>query len=282
MLLPVFGEIVRVFGPAAKSLRINGYGETTLVPDLHRYLDCLDEFRYRGLREIITNLSAPLPVYEDLYARGFVLLVSWDAADPALFERIRVGADYRVLEKRLRALGRVAAAQRDRVGLLFTLQESNLDEVVPVVRLAAKAGVGLVLLNMVKEADGSPWMESRFEEITARFAQAEELALAEEIELRLPDHVGSRRLRLAQSHRSSGTYCDRPWRELLIRWDTEATICNMFHPWSYGLLFPPGPPRDLPTRFERLWRGPNATVIRRHVNSDTPHPYCEGCYFLYP
>jgi hypothetical protein len=281
MPLPVFGELVRVLGPGAKSLRVNGYGETTLVPDLGRYLDCLDEFGFRGLREIITNLSAPTPVYEDLLARGFIVLASWDAASSETFERIRAGADYAVMESRLRALGTRAADEPERLGLLCTVQEANLGEIVPVVELAADAGAGLVIFNMVKEPDGSPWMDARHEEIVASFAAADECARRRGVALRIPDHVGARPLRLARTRRSSATYCDRPWRELLVRWDTEATVCNMFHPWSYGPLVPPGPPRDVPGRFARIWNGPNAAAIRRHINRDAAHPYCRNCYFLY-
>jgi hypothetical protein len=161
------------------------------------------------------------------------------------------------------------------------VQEANLADVIPIVELAAGAGVGLVILNMVKEPDGSPWMNARFEEIASTFAKADEVARKRGVVLRIPDHVGSRSLRLSQTRRSSATYCDRPWREILVRWDTEATVCNMFHPWSYGLLVPPGPARDVPTRFQRIWKGPNAAAIRQHINRDAAHPYCRDCYFLY-
>lgn len=281
MSLPVFGELVRVLGPRAKSLRVNGYGETTLVPGLERYLACLDEFGFMGLREIITNLSASTPVYEDLLARGFVVLASWDAATRETFERIRVGADYVAMETRLRTLGARAAAQPEQLGLLCTVQEANLGEIVPIVELAADAGAGLVIFNMVKEPDGSQWMNARYHEIAATFAAADETARRRGVTVRIPDHVGPHSLRLAQTRRSSATYCDRPWREILVRWDTEATVCNMFHPWSYGVLVPPGPARDVPTRFRRVWSGPNAAAIRRHINRDAAHPYCRNCYFLY-
>lgn len=281
MPLPVFGEVVRVLGPGARSLRVNGYGETTLVPDLPRYLDCLDEFGFTGLREIITNLSAPAPVYADLYARGFVLLVSWDATTAATFEPIRVGARFDEQLSTLRTLGGLARGQPERLGLLATIQEANLSEIEPLVRQAAEVGAGLVIFNMVNEADGSPWMEARREEVVERFAAADRLAGELGITLRIPDHVGGQRLRLRQTRRSSATFCDRPWRELLVRWDTEVSVCNMFNPFSYGLLRPPGPPRDVPTRFERLWNGPNAALFRLLINRE-PHPYCEDCYFLYP
>jgi hypothetical protein len=161
------------------------------------------------------------------------------------------------------------------------VQVLNLDEIVPVVELAADAGAGLIIFNMVNEATRSPWMDTRFDEIAIRFMQADTIAARHGVRLRIPDHVGKRPLRLDQTHRSSATYCDRPWKEILVRWDGEATTCNMFHPWSYGNLSPPGPPRDVASRFRRIWDGPNASLIRHHINSDSPHPYCRDCYFLY-
>lgn len=282
MPVELFGELVRVLSPGAASLRINGYGETSIVPDLHRWLGCLDVFGFRGRREIITNLSAPDDVYIDLFDRGFVILVSWDAARAETFEAIRRGGRYRELLDRLKRLGTHAGRQPERLGLLMTVQEKNLGEVVSVTELAGEIGAGLVILNMVKESDGSPWMDERIDEIRALFAEVEKSAARAGIALRLPDHVGRQRVRLMQARRSSGTFCDRPWRELLVRWDTEMTVCNMFNPFSYGVLRPPGFNGDTQARFSRLWTGPNARLFRRLINSEQPHPYCKECYYLYP
>lgn len=279
MPVEVFGDIVRVLGPGARRLRINGYGETTLVPELERYLGCLDVFGVTAMREIITNLSAPLAVYEELFARGFVLLVSWDATSAPLFERLRAGAQFDRMLATLRALGQIARSAPERLVLLSTIQRENVAEIVPLVELAADVGVGLVIFNMVKEDGGSPWMEEQFDAIRGAFEAAERLARSRAVGLRVPDHIGHRRVRGVQTHRSSGTFCDRPWRELLVHWDTEATVCNMFNTWSYGPLVPPGRTRELRQRVERLWNGPNAAVFRAIVN-EWPHPYCEGCYFL--
>lgn len=277
-----FRDLVRIFGLKARCIRVNGYGETTLVPGLARYLDALDEIAFTGMREIITNLSGPDDVCVDLFRRGFVMLVSWDATSPELFESIRVGARYAEMLDRLRTLGRIAKAQPERLGLLSTLQEANLGEIVPLVRLAADVGAGLVIFNMVKEDGPQTWMEARFDEIRARFDEAADVAARAGIALRIPDHVGPRRLRQRDVHRSSATFCDRPWREILVRWDGALDVCNMFNPFTYGSLRPPGPERDLASRFQRLWEGPNARLFRSIVNTKEPHPYCRDCYFLHP
>lgn len=281
MPLPVFGELVRVLGPSARTLRINGYGETTLVPRLPGYLDCLDEFAFVGIREIITNLSAPDAVYSDLVDRGFVVMVSWDATSAQLFESLRAGARYDEMVPRLRMLGNSLRTERQRLILLSTIQEANLHEIVPLVRFASDVGAGLVIFNMVNEPDGSPWMAPRFQELREHFDAAMRLASELGVDVRVPDHVGKQRLRLRGTKRSSATFCDRPWRELMVRWDTEATVCNMFNPFSYGMLRRPGPARDVHARLRRLWGGPNAALFRRIINTEQLHPYCRDCYFLH-
>ena len=281
MPVEAFDEFVRVFAPYAKVLRINGYGETSIVPGLARYLDCLDHHHYSESREIITNLSANDAVYLDLHARGFTQLVSWDAASQAVFEHIRVGARYDELLPRLRKLGKAVRPHPERLGLLMTVQERNLPQVVPVTRLAVEVGAGLVIFNMIKEEKGSPWMEKRFQEIRRIFSEAQSMAAAAGLIVSIPDHVGSQRLRTPQVKRTSGSFCDRPWRELFIRYDGEAQVCNMFNPFSYGQLTPPGAKQGVEQRFHILWSGPNARLFRRLINSEHPHPYCKECYYLY-
>ena len=281
MPVEAFDEFVRVFAPYAKVLRINGYGETSIVPGLARYLDCLDHHHYSESREIITNLSANDAVYLDLHARGFTQLVSWDAASQAVFEHIRVGARYDELLPRLRKLGKAVRPHPERLGLLMTVQERNLPQVLPVTRLAVEVGAGLVIFNMIKEEKGSPWMEKRFQEIRRIFSEVQSMAAAAGLIVSIPDHVGSQRLRTPQVKRTSGSFCDRPWRELFIRYDGEAQVCNMFNPFSYGQLTPPGAKQGVEQRFHILWSGPNARLFRRLINSEHPHPYCKECYYLY-
>lgn len=282
MPLEEFGEIVRVLSPSARSLRINGYGESTLVPDFSNYISCLDFFSYHGLREVITNLSAPIDRYYELFDKGFIVIVSWDAADPELFGRVRVGSDYPRMLETLTALGAHASAAKERLVLLCTIQESNLSQIEAVARLAASVGAGLLIYNMVKEEKGSPWMNQRIEELVQAFGRAAAVCNENGVGVRIPDHAAQKPISLSQANRSSGTRCNRPWREIMVGWDTELTVCNMFNPYSYGILRPSGQSCETQERFQRLWSGPNAQFFRGVINSERPHPYCQECYFLYP
>lgn len=280
MPLPVFGELVRRLSPHASSIRINGYGESALIPNLASYLDCFAEFGYRGHREIITNLSGETSIYERMIRDGYALIVSWDAADKDLFERIRRGSDFDRLTERLRRLCRLTGDHPEQVVLLCTVQELNCHAIPDVVDLAHAYGAGALIFNMVKEDDGSPWMERRFSEVADLFSEAAIRAETKGISLSIPDHIGPERLHLRCTSKTSAYGCDRPWKEVLIRYDLELQPCNMFNPYSYGLLQLHGWELDMGQRFDKLWNSGCSSLFRTLVNSQPRHPYCDRCYWL--
>jgi MoaA/NifB/PqqE/SkfB family radical SAM enzyme len=278
-----FGEIIRVLGPHAKTIRINGYGETTIIPNIVQYLDCLDEFNFTGTKEVITNFSAPLDVYKELVKRGFLIIVSWDATEQPLFEHIRHGADYSKMYTNLKIIGHELSDKPERLVILSTIQKKNIKEIAPIVELAINVGSGMVIYNMVKEDDGSPWVDEKYNEIIENFSRAEELAGKAGIKLKIPDHVGSKRVGQLLTTQTSMSFCDRPYNEILIHWDTELTVCNMFNPYSYGTLKYPMIPKEkqnMEKRFRKLWNGPNARLFRTIINKETPLPYCRQCYHM--
>lgn len=282
MPLDEFGEYIRVLGPTARTLRINGYGETTVIPNLPNYVACLDHFKYAGQREIITNLSGPEDCYEMLSRSGFFIFGSWDGHTAEIFESLRAGADFGVVNQNLRKLASALRSEPYKLNLIFTVQRANLQSILPVCRMALELEIGLVLFNMVNEEGGSRWMEERADEIRGIFTEAAKLAEGTRTSLRFPDHIGSAKYADRRASRTSGTRCDRPWREALINFDGEMTCCNMFNPFSYGMVRHPNLHLDTAQRFTRLWNGPNASFFRKSINLSRPHPYCQGCYFLYP
>jgi len=278
-----FGEIIRVFSPHSRVIRINGYGEASIIPELKKYVDCLNEYEYNGIREIITNLSSSYEVYKFLAEEDFIIEVSWDATDKEIFEKIRVGSNYDKMFDTLKKLGGKISSNPERLILLSTIQEINIDQIVSLVDLAHEIGSGMVIFNMVKEKEESKWKKTRFEEIQTKFLEASQRAKRLGIKLKIPDHIDGVPLKITNTTRSSESYCDRPFREVQIRWDTELIVCNMFNPYSLGILYHPNIPRNkqnIKKRFKRLWNGPNARLFRAIINTNKRHPYCEKCYYI--
>jgi radical SAM protein with 4Fe4S-binding SPASM domain len=272
MARELFDQIADELFPHAREVRLNGLGEATLVPWFDH---CIDRVTAAGLHgELITNLTCDDAVLQRLVEARFVVLASWDAATPAMFERLRRPARWDDQRARLGRLAAFAFARgaADHLHLLFTLQRANVDELPGMVRLAADAGVPSVLVNVVKLQDES-WVEASLPRIEAAVESARALADGLGIKLTLPDHVGPRVVRGSGVLLTSAAGCDRPHREVVIRWNGEITVCNMFNPYAYGHLGRHG--------FERAWNGSLAQAFRRLVNGPDKHPYCEGCYYVH-
>ncbi|GIW71175.1 MAG: hypothetical protein KatS3mg102_0717 [Planctomycetota bacterium] len=255
----------------AREVRLNGLGESTLVPEFERYLDVLAQ--YPVSVELITNGTGPLAIYERMVADGATLLFSWDAADPAVFEVLRRPARFAALQARAQAVGAYAKRldRSDNLHLLFTLQSLNVDQLAPVVELAHAMGFPNVVVNVAK-LPSMAWLERVAERAIAEFSNAEQTARQLGVRLFLPDRLGSRAIKLASACRTSASGCDRPWREVVIRWNLDVQACNMFNPYTYGNLHL--------RSFHDIWCGAFAAAFRKTLNGPHCHPYCRGCAYV--
>ena len=263
--------LLRLATISVRDIRLNGLGESTLVPGFDAYLDLLAGQEVTV--ELITNGTAPPRVYRRMVDDGATLLFSWDAAEPALFEKLRRGARWARCLEILTAVARYArdAGREDLVHLIFTMQAGNVDQLPPLVELAAARGIAHVLVNMVKLPDDG-WQQRKQRQVRESFRAAHEVASARGVSLYLPESAAGEGCALPSVCRTSATGCDRPWRELVVRWDQEVQVCNMFNPYSYGNL--------RLHSLEHAWRGPFARAFRDAVNTTNQHPYCRGCCYI--
>lgn len=264
-----FAVIARELLSRVRDVRLNGLGETTLVPDLPRYLDLLDDTSVH--LELITNGTGPIEIYSRILARGGTVLVSWDAATPATFEKVRRPARFEDARARLHEMGAEAARARGRMLLLFTLQPATTSELPGVISIASEVGAAGVIVNVAKLPDPA-WLERAAPTALESFGLATSSARELGVELHLPDHLGRHEVRGAAVARTPQRKCQRPWREVVVRWDGAVQVCNMFNPYVYGHL-------DV-IPFERIWNGAFAAAFRELVHGDHAHPYCDGCYYL--
>lgn len=271
MSLPQLRRVADEVLVHAKEVRLNGLGETTVVPALHAYLDVLSELP--ATLELISNATGPDDIYERLLRDGATVLFSWDAADPELLRRLRGGLSYKQARRKVSRAASVAvgAGRADLVHLLFTLQRANLGELPAVVGLAAQMGVRHVVVNTVKSPKQG-WFTSQRPRWQADIDEAEAMAAGSGVQLYLPDQIGGHAVAAARSLPTSASHCDRPWREVAIRYDLSVQVCNMFNPYTYGNL-------NL-SSFDRIWEGAFAHAFREHVNGRLRHPYCRDCAYV--
>jgi radical SAM protein with 4Fe4S-binding SPASM domain len=271
MPFELFTIIASQLFPRVREVRLNGLGETTLLPDLDRYLDVLD--RHGARIELITNGTGSVAIYRRLLAGGATVLISWDAARPEVFERVRRPARWAPLASTVEETARFAIelGRRDSLHLLYTLQPGTERELPGIVELAARWGIGSVVTNVAK-LPARDWIERIEAAALVAFAEADRAATQLGVRLSLPDHLGARRIDLPAAMPSAASACDRPFKEAVIRWNGDVQVCNMFNPYAYGNL-ELGP-------FEQWWNGAFASAFRSQFRAEPGHPYCTGCYYL--
>ena len=271
MPLATFRELAENLFPQVKEVRLNGLGESTVVPNFDAYLDVLDG--YSVTVELITNGTGPLATYLRMVDRGATLLFSWDAASPELFHKLRRPAEMPEIRAVVETVARQAAesGRQGNIHLLFTLVPSNIEELPEVVKLAAAMGVSNVLVNVAKLTSDS-WMANRSAECLSAFEGADSAARFAGVRLFLPDVFAGQAVELASSSPTAAQGCDRPWEEAVVRWDLDVQVCNMFNPYTYGNL--------ALNQFERIWEGAFAETFRANMDSNNCHPYCKGCAYI--
>lgn len=254
-----------------KMVRLNGLGESTLLPGFGLYLEAL--FLRNINVELITNgTAAPAAVFPIL-ERGGVILVSWDAATAGLFETLRRPARWEPMVQKLVELARMAAAAgaSERLSLLFTLQNGNIGQLAPLVTHCASWGVKNILVNVVKLTNMN-WATEQAAAIMADFNTAAGLAATHGVKLLLPAEINGHAVDIAGTVSTSAQHCRMPWEEAVIRWNGDVQVCNMFNPYTYGNLFL--------NDFRTIWENAFAGLFRKMINTAERHTYCKNCVYM--
>ncbi|KKN44792.1 hypothetical protein LCGC14_0689580 [marine sediment metagenome] len=252
-------------------IRLNGLGESTILPNFLEYLNILSELPAQ--LEIVTNLTvANNKIWDKLLENNTTFLISCDSSSSKLYESIRRGASFTGFKKNLKYIG--ANISNPLQGqIIFTLMESNVLEITKVVELAAEMSLGGVIINVVKaDPNQNGWLYQQFENIKEQFQYAYNLAESFNIVLKLPDHIGNLPISKSISNLSCQLHCNNPWEEVYIRYNGDLTVCNMLNPYIYG--------NCQNYSFDEVWNGLNAKLFRRFVNTEFRHYYCRNCYYL--
>ena len=163
---------------SAKVIRLNGLGESTVIPNFHSYLDTVEPLP--AVLEIVTNLTTKDDgILRRLIDMDFMVFISCDAASTELLARIRRGLDPERFLGNVRRLSELSAvSSRDplRTQIIMTLLSSNYRQLPEMVEFAASNRIGGVIANMQKGSDGA-WMRRSFPGLVETFRSAEGVAL---------------------------------------------------------------------------------------------------------
>ena len=257
--------------PNLATIRLNGLGESTLIPHFDKYLKAI--FDRNIVVELITNGSGNSAYYESILDHRGVVLISWDAAEKKVFEQLRRPANWEIYVEKLENLAAYAqqTAASERLFLLFTLQKSNIEQLPLLVTQCFEWDVKNIIVNVVK-LDNNNWLVDKLEHIKEIFKAALHIADIKNIALLLPNEIEKHDLQIKEALKTSACGCLMPWEEAVIRWNGDVQVCNMFNPYTYGNIFI--------NDFSTIWNNAFANLFRQFINTQNRHPYCEGCVYI--
>lgn len=252
-------------------IRINGLGESTIIPHFLDYFDLICELPTR--LEIVTNLTIQKKeIWNKMIEKQTNFLISCDSANPSKFESIRRGSKFERFIKNLKFIGENVSDPLQ-AQIIFTLMEQNIDDLTGVIEMASLYNLGGVIVNVVKENHNpSNWIATEIDRINNIFSKSYNLANMSGINLKLPDHLGNTIINEEISNPTCKTCCDNPWNEVYIRYNGDLTVCNMLNPYIYG--------NCKNYSFKKIWNGLNVFMFRKFVNTNFRHYYCRDCYYL--
>ena len=281
-----FEDFQRIVGgfPELRTLHLQGLGEPTMHP---RFFDMVAWASGRG---IVVSTNSNLTIWSERRARQCIdsglaeLHVSLDAATPAIYEHIRVGAHFPKVLRNLRRVmaARAAAGSALRVRIVAVLMRENLRDVPALVRLAAEEGVRTLFVQQLchdfDEAtlpahyrpmrlfvDGQRLVERDALAVESVFDEARAEAKRLGVELRLP--------RRADDAAPRGIpRCDWPWRGAYVSYRGDAMPCCMVGTpdrASFGNVLANG--------VDSVWNNASYQRFRAGLASDVAPDVCRSC-----
>lgn len=253
-----------------QTVRLNGLGESTLVREIESYIDYLFEKKLRV--ELISNGSGRTNIYQKILNQSGSVIISWDAAEREIFEELRRPAKWDAFVQRLQRITEgIADEKLNNMSLLFTLQKKNIHQLSKLVLKCKEWNIRNVIVNVIKDTD-SEWGNRLFKEIEDECIEAHALAQQHRINLLLPSQIFGHTIHVERSHRTNSEHCAMPWKEVVIRWNGDVQVCNMFNPYVYGNIHL--------NSFSDIWNNAFANLFRKMVNTEKKHPYCVNCVYF--
>ncbi len=270
--------------PALADLHLQGLGEPLMHPRL------FDMVRYAAARGIRVSINTNLTLLTESRAEQAAscglheISVSIDAATPAVYESIRVGAR---LWKVRRNLRRLVAARGRRGGgsphirIVMVLMRRNLDELNGIVHLAREDGVDDVFVQQLCHDFGESSLPPEYRSMRefvaeealderdlgamhAQFDLARRTAAELGVALRLPRAPA----RSVQAPRG----CDWPARGAYLSYRGEAMPCCMVATPDRACLG-----NMLEDGVDAVWHGQPYQDFRARLASEQPPEICRSC-----
>lgn len=258
----LFHRVADELFPYAAIVDLRGWGESTILKDFVYYVE--QTARYGCRPRIVTNLTVGNEeLWRCLVAHDAIIAISFDAATPETFAKLRPGsrlprilANLDVIVDECRALGRPL----DDIYFNVVVQAEALEELPRIVDIAANYGLRRVHVNPVTLAPSDPGHLSRhLDGVRSALGRLKERSRATGVEVSLGAALDET---LAEAGLAAKR-CTHPWVYCLVNHAGKVGFCDHLIGEGTGLYLL-GDLRE--ASFEDIWNGPAYQDLRRqHV-----------------
>jgi len=228
-----FLEVYNSIGSQARKVRLNGRGESTIHPQFKKIVNHIG---YNNKMSLFTNGNYYDPEINDLMIKYDIeLYFSMDSPNPILLEKIRRGVSFKQLNTNINQM----RLKKTRPYIIFTLQELNIGEILPIAKYAISNECNLIY-NVLRRDEGIEIFQNLVlenkGEIIDKFSQVAKLYDDKQINVFIPDQVSGIKINSKDDKLTCGSLsiCPNINKELCILYNGDVTPCNMFNPYVYG------------------------------------------------
>lgn len=270
MKLADFKEIMNVLDDTKKIIRINGLGESLIIPNIMEYLDLLKQYNHNY--EIITNFSiANREVIKRLVELEFDLYISCDSHNLNKLSEIRHGISIKDFSENISLLKKNKKRDPMKNHIIFTAMKNNYEDLLGVIEFAYLNNISSVIVNMVKSTNNE-WMREKTNEIKFIFEKASIKAKESNIKIKLPNQITGEIIN--SKYNTTNTYfCNTYMNEIFIRYNGDVCPCNMMNPYIFGNIKRDG--------LEIILNNFHSRLFSEIMNSINRYYYCIYCYFMH-
>jgi MoaA/NifB/PqqE/SkfB family radical SAM enzyme len=260
--------IINQVGDKAKTIRLNGRGESTIHPN---FVDILNytKNQYPNINiNLFSNFSFKNRVIlEALINNSVQLFISMDSPIAEELTSIRKGAIFNFIEENIKYISTLS----NRPFIIFTIQEANIHRIYDIAKFAYDNNCQ-ILYNTIRRDNGIEKfidiVNEQNQNISEQFQKVTKLYSNSALQCLYPDQLAGVKLKISNSMQTHGTMrnCPALSKELCIFYDGTITPCNMFNPYVYGNIFKQS--------LSEIW---NSQDRLEFLASHKNYYYCQNC-----
>ena len=263
-----YKNILQQIGNKAKTVRLNGRGESIIHPDFIDILNYTKE-QYPNLNiNLFSNFSFKNKrILEALINNKVQLFISMDSSKQEELIAIRKGANFQFIEENIKQLKDL----ENRPFIIFTIQEANIHRIFDIAKFAFDNNCQ-ILYNTIRRDEGIETfvnlVNKQSHSISEQFQKVTKLYSNSELQCLYPDQLAGIKLKVSTPTQTHGTMqrCPALDKELCVFYDGTTTPCNMFNPYVYGNIFK--------QTLSEIWNSPERLEF---LTSHKSHYYCQNC-----